>query len=286
MKITKLIPATTFLAACLLSAACSEVSESKPAAANPQAPGLGTAAAEAKPPPSATADNGGEPALPQSKDSAWAAERRAMVQQQLASRDIRDPRVLAAMGRVPRHLFIPEKQRAWAYQDHPVPIGLEQTISQPYIVAYMTQMLQLKKSDRVLEIGTGSGYQTAILGELAGEVDSIEIVPELGARAKKLLDQLGYRNIHVRVGDGYQGWPAKAPFAAIMVTAAPPKIPQPLLDQLAVGGRMIVPVGNLRQELVLIHRTENGYQRKNVLPVRFVPMTGEAQQSADRDNAP
>ena len=286
MKANKLIPTTTVFAAWLLLTACSDVSESMPAGANPQTPGLATAAAEPKTNASATAGNGGEPALPQSKDSAWAAERQAMVQQQLASREIRDPRVLAAMGRVPRHLFIPEKQRAWAYQDHPVPIGFGQTISQPYIVAYMTELLQLKKSDRVLEIGTGSGYQAAILGELAGEVDSIEIVPELSARAKKLLDQLGYRNIHVRVGDGYQGWPAKAPFAAIMVTAAPPKIPQPLLDQLAVGGRMIVPVGNLRQELVLIHRTENGYQRKNVLPVRFVPMTGEAQQSADRDNAP
>jgi protein-L-isoaspartate(D-aspartate) O-methyltransferase len=142
----------------------------------------------------------------------------------------------------------------------------------------MTQMLQLKKSDRVLEIGTGSGYQAAILGELVREVYSIEIVPQLGERSKKLLAKLGYRNIHVRVGDGYQGWPDKAPFDAIIVTAAPPKIPQPLLDQLAIGGRMIVPVGNLRQELVLIHRTENGYQRKNVLPVRFVPMTGEAQQ--------
>ena len=286
MKANKLLPATPLLAAGLLMTACSDVSDSIPAGANPQAPRLATVVAEPKTNASATAGNGTEPALPQSKDSAWAAERQAMVQRQLVRRDIRDPRVLAAMGRVPRHLFIPEKQRAWAYRDHPVPIGFEQTISQPYIVAYMTEMLQLKKSDRVLEIGTGSGYQAAILGKLAGEVYSIEIVPELGARAKKLLAQLGYRNIHVRVGDGYQGWPAKAPFAAIIVTAAPPKIPQPLLDQLAIGGRMIVPVGNLRQELVLIHRTENGYQRKNVLPVRFVPMTGEAQQSVDSDKSP
>ena len=286
MKVTKLIPATTLLATWLLLTACGDVTVPRPSAANPTAPQQATDSVKAKKPPDDKAKPSTAAAAAAPKAFGRTAERQAMVQQQLASRDIRDPRVLAAMGRVPRHLFIPEKQRAWAYRDHPVPIGLEQTISQPYIVAYMTEILQLKKSDRVLEIGTGSGYQAAILGELAGEVYSIEIVPQLGERSKKLLAKLGYRNIHVRVGDGYQGWPAKAPFAAIMVTAAPPKIPQPLLDQLAIGGRMIVPVGNLRQELVLIHRTENGYQRKNVLPVRFVPMTGEAQQSADRAKSP
>ncbi len=176
-------------------------------------------------------------------------------------------------------------RRQAAYEDHPLPIGLKQTISQPYIVAYMTQSLQLQKSDRVLEIGTGSGYQAAVLGELAQEVYTIEIIPQLGERSKKLLADLGYRNIHVRVGDGYQGWPDKAPFDAIIVTAAPPKLPQPLLDQLKIGGRMIIPVGNTRQELVFIRRTENGYDRKNVLPVAFVPMTGEAQRKPPPKNS-
>ena len=212
-----------------------------------------------------------------------AAEREAMVKQQLAARDIRDKHVLAAMRRVPRHLFIPEDRRDQAYQDHPVPIGLRQTISQPYIVAYMTQALNLQPEDRVLEIGTGSGYQAAVLGELAREVYSIEILPQLGERSKKLLALMGYRNIHVRIGDGYKGWPDKAPFDAIIVTAAPPKVPQPLLDQLKVGGRMIIPVGEIHQGLILIQRTATGYERRNVLPVRFVPMTGEAQKQSSRN---
>ena len=190
-----------------------------------------------------------------------------------------------AADRASSHLFVPENRRQAAYEDHPLPIGLKQTISQPYIVAYMTQSLQLQKSDRVLEIGTGSGYQAAVLGELAQEVYTIEIIPQLGERSKKLLADLGYRNIHVRVGDGYQGWPDKAPFDAIIVTAAPPKLPQPLLDQLKIGGRMIIPVGNTRQELVFIRRTENGYDRKNVLPVAFVPMTGEAQRKPPPKNS-
>tara|TARA_Y100000588_G_scaffold231221_1_gene244985 strand:- start:445 stop:1197 length:753 start_codon:yes stop_codon:yes gene_type:complete len=212
-----------------------------------------------------------------------AAEREAMVKRQLAARDIRDKHVLDAMRRVPRHLFIPEDRRDQAYQDHPVPIGLKQTISQPYIVAYMTQALKLQPGDRVLEIGTGSGYQAAVLGELAREVYSIEILPQLGERSKKLLALMGYRNIQVRIGDGYKGWPDKAPFDAIIVTAAPPKVPQPLLDQLKVGGRMIIPVGEIHQGLILIQRTATGYERRNVLPVRFVPMTGEAQKKSSRD---
>lgn len=209
-----------------------------------------------------------------------AAEREAMVKRQLAARDIHDKRVLDAMRQVPRHLFIPENGRREAYQDHPVPIGLRQTISQPYIVAYMTQALKLQPEDRVLEIGTGSGYQAAILGELVREVYSIEIIPQLGARSRKLLVQLGYDNIQVRIGDGYKGWPEKEPFDAIIVTAAPPQVPQPLLDQLKVGGRMIIPVGKFNQGLLLITRTATGYDRRNVMPVRFVPMTGEAQNKS------
>ena len=211
-----------------------------------------------------------------------AAERTAMVERQLVGRDIRDQRVLDAIRRVPRHLFVPENRRRAAYADQPLPIGLRQTISQPYIVAYMTQALKLHRHDRVLEIGTGSGYQAAILAELVREVFTIEIIPELGQRSRKLLTDLGYQNIHVRVGDGYQGWPDKAPFDAIIVTAAPPKLPQPLLAQLKIGGRMIIPIGNARQELVFIRRTEKGYERNTMLPVVFVPMTGEAQRRPTR----
>ncbi len=212
-----------------------------------------------------------------------AVERENMVKRQLALRDIRDKRVLDAMRRVPRHLFIPENLRGEAYEDHPVPIGLRQTISQPYIVAYMTQALELRPEDRVLEIGTGSGYQAAVLGEFAREVYSIEIVPLLGERSKKLLAKLNYGNVQVRIGDGYKGWPEEAPFDAIIVTAAPPRVPQPLLDQLKVGGRMIIPVGEIHQGLILIQRTTTGYERRNALPVRFVPMTGEAQKKENRE---
>ena len=205
-------------------------------------------------------------------------ERETMVSRQLVARGIRDKDVLDAMRKVPRHLFIPKDLRRHAYDDRPLPIGRGQTISQPYVVAFMSEALKLKPQDRVLEIGTGSGYQAAILGELVREVFTIEIVPELGERSKKLLSRLGYGNVNVRIGDGYKGWPEKAHFDAVIVTAAPPKVPQPLLSQLKIGGRMIIPVGNTRQELVVIHRTENGYERKNVLPVAFVPMTGEAQR--------
>ena len=203
-----------------------------------------------------------------------------MVKMQLSSRGIRDKPDLDAMQRVSRHLFIPESHRREAYADHPVPIGFRQTISQPYIVAFMTQALELRSEDRVLEIGTGSGYQAAILGELAREVFTIEIIPQLGERSKELLARLGYKNIQVRTGDGYKGWPEEAPFDAIVVTAAPPQVPQPLLDQLKVGGRMIIPVGEFNQGLILITRTAKGYERRNVLPVRFVPMTGEAQKKS------
>ena len=205
-------------------------------------------------------------------------ERNVMIARQLVTRGIFDEQVLDAMRRVPRHLFVPKDQHRHAYADRALPIGLGQTISQPYIVAFMSEALRLKPQDRVLEIGTGSGYQAAILGELVKQVYTIEIVPALGERSKKLLNQLGFGNINVMIADGYKGWSGKEPFDAVIVTAAPPKIPQPLLKQLKIGGRMIVPVGNARQELVIIHRTENGYERKTVLPVAFVPMTGEAQK--------
>ena len=199
--------------------------------------------------------------------------RERMVAEQMAARDIKDPRVLAAMGKVPRHLFVPADQQRLAYEDHPLPIGKDQTISQPYIVAYMSQALELKPSDTVLEIGTGSGYQAAVLGELAAEVYTIEIVKELADRAKQTLADAGYKNIHVRHGDGYAGWPEHAPFNAIMVTAAPDHVPQPLIDQLAPGGRMVIPVGDYFQELRLIQRTEQGVVERSTIAVRFVPLT-------------
>ena len=198
-----------------------------------------------------------------------------MVDDQLAARDIKDPRVLDAMRRVPRHEFVPEPLRGSAYADSPLPIGHDQTISQPYIVAFMTEALQLEPSHRVLEIGTGSGYQAAILGELAKEVYTIEIVAPLADRARETLKRLGYTNIHVRTGNGYLGWPEQAPFDRVMVTAAPDKIPQPLIEQLRVGGLMAIPVGVGDQELLILRKTEKGMETLRTLPVRFVPMTGK-----------
>ena len=206
------------------------------------------------------------------------SERMRMVERQLIARDITDPRVIDVMQRVPRHRFVPEDIRPRAYDDRPLPIGYRQTISQPYVVAYMTQALQLAPNARVLEIGTGSGYQTAVLAELAATVYSIEIVPPLAARAAATLDELGYDNVQVREGDGYAGWPEAAPFDAIMVTAAPDHVPQPLVDQLAVGGRMIIPVGAYRQTLTVLVRTGEGVTEEAALPVLFVPMTGEAER--------
>lgn len=212
------------------------------------------------------------------EDPAWTTERQRMVETQLATRDIRDPKVLAAMKRVPRHLFVPDNERRSAYGDGPLPIGQGQTISQPYIVAYMTQALDLQPGDRVLEVGTGSGYQAAVLAELVKEVYSIEIVPELARRAELVLMELGYTNVHVRAGDGYRGWPDKAPFDAIIVTAAPGHVPQPLVDQLAVGGKLVIPVGSWDQEMVIITKTDKGVLERRTIGVRFVPMTGEAQE--------
>lgn len=199
-----------------------------------------------------------------------------MVDTQLIQRGIEDLRVLEAMRKVPRHLFVDEALQDQAYNDHPIPIGDKQTISQPYIVALMTEMLQLKGPEKVLEIGTGSGYQTAVLAELAERVFSIERFPNLAYRANQVLQKLGYKNIIIRVGDGTLGWPDEAPFDGIMVTAGSPKVPQPLVDELAMGGRMVVPVGDrLSQELILVERVPEGINKTNLGGVRFVDLVGK-----------
>ena len=195
-----------------------------------------------------------------------------MVSSQIQARGVRNPRVLEAMCKVERHRFIPTDGQAFAYRDGPVAIGQGQTISQPYIVACMTEVLEPQPTDRVLEIGTGSGYQTAVLAELVAEVYTIENVERLAKRAETILSQLGYENIRLRLGDGHRGWPEAGPFDKLIVTAAPAKLPKALLDQLKPGGRMIVPVGRWRQELVLIHHTPDGCRREHLMPVRFVPM--------------
>lgn len=205
-----------------------------------------------------------------------------MVEEQIAGRGVEDVAVLDALRQVPRHLFIPENVRDQAYEDHPLPIGEGQTISQPYIVALMTQLADLGPDDKVLEIGTGSGYQAAVLSQLAREVYSIEILEPLGRRATGTLRRLGYDNVHVRVGDGYGGWPEEAPFDAILVTAAAPdQVPPPLEDQLKVGGRLVIPVGKYFQDLVVLTRTQEGKVRRSVIPVRFVPMTGEIENEPE-----
>ena len=208
----------------------------------------------------------------------FAKAREQMVEKQIKARGVRDRRVLEAMRKVPRHRFVKKEYWPEAYADEPLPIGYGQTISQPYIVAYMTEQLQLKGDEKVLEIGTGSGYQAAILAELAKDVYTIEIIPELAHHADSVLQSLGYQNVHVRVGDGYLGWPEAAPFDAIIVTAAPEQIPSPLLEQLKVGGRMIIPLGDFYQDLVLVVKTEKGIRKERKIPVRFVPMTGKAQE--------
>lgn len=213
----------------------------------------------------------------------YAVLRQKMLQQQFAGRDreaITRGEVLQAMGKVERHRFMPEDVRHLAYEDRAVPIGYEQTISQPYIVALMTQALDPKAGDRVLEIGTGSGYQAAVLAEIVDTVYTIEIVEALGIQAAVALEKAGYENVRTRIGDGYQGWSEEAPFDAIIVTCAPDHVPQPLVDQLRDGGRMVIPVGEVMrvQELILLQKREGQLHRTSVLPVRFVPMTGEARQ--------
>jgi len=221
------------------------------------------------------------PEAPPAGDS-YAPARERMVKEQLRPRGIRDARVLEAMARVPRHEMVPEPYRSLAYGDTPLPIGEGQTISQPFVVAYMTERLGLTGNERVLEVGTGSGYQAAVLAELAREVYTIEIVPALARRAAADLARLGYDRVRVREGDGYRGWPEAAPFDAILVTAAPDRIPDPLLEQLAVGGRMIIPVGEHDQRLVLVERRPEGLRITELLPVRFVPMTGEIEKQKPR----
>ncbi len=202
-----------------------------------------------------------------------ADRRRQMVESQIRSRGIHDPRVLAAMERVPRHRFVRAADIDAAYGDHPIDVGYAQTISQPYIVGYMTEQLTLPTGGRVLEIGTGSGYQTAVLAEIAADVYSIEIVPELAEQSRRLLKEMGYTNVHVRFGDGYVGWKEQAPFDAVIVTAAPDHLPQPLVGQLAMGGRLAVPVGRFDQDLIVYVKTPEGLEEQSRLPVRFVPLT-------------
>jgi len=209
-----------------------------------------------------------------------------MVREQLMARGIRDPRVLQAMGSVPRHALVPEAVRSMAYEDRPLPIGFGQTISQPYIVAAMTEVLELEGDERVLEIGTGSGYQAAVLAELCREVFSIELEKALADRAREDLARLGYTNVHVRNGDGYRGWPEAAPLYASVVTAAPDHVPPALVEQLAVGGRMIIPVGRALQDLLLVTRTEDGVDQRVLMGVRFVPMRGEAEGDVPADSGP
>ncbi len=202
--------------------------------------------------------------------------RRKMIRQQIADRGVRDPRVLEAMLRVPRHLFVPEEIRYRAYDDCPLPIGEGQTISQPYMVAWMTELLELRGTERVLEIGTGSGYQAAVLCELAGEVYSIELHPRLAREAEGRLRALGYANFSIRAGDGTLGWPEKAPFDGIMVTAGSPSVPQPLLEQLAEGGRLVIPVGSTgMQMLTLVRRKENRFLTTEEGSCIFVPLVGK-----------
>jgi protein-L-isoaspartate(D-aspartate) O-methyltransferase len=209
----------------------------------------------------------------------YAEPRREMVAEQIQARGIRNAKVLAAMGRVPRHEFVPALLRGLAYNDRPLPIGHGQTISQPFIVAFMTEALNPAPTDRVLEIGTGSGYQAAVLAELVAKVYTIEIVPPLGERARADLARLKYDNVLVRIGDGYEGWSEHAPFDAIIVTCSPAQVPAPLIEQLRDGGRMIIPVGDASsgQELYLLEKRGGKVVQRAVLPVRFVPMTGKAQ---------
>jgi protein-L-isoaspartate(D-aspartate) O-methyltransferase len=215
----------------------------------------------------------------QETEETYRARRETMVREQIERRGIKDKAVLAAFRKVPRHRFVPAIARQLAYTDGPLPIGKGQTISQPEIVAMMTALIKPDKKMRVLEIGTGSGYQAAILAECVEQVDSIEVVPELGKTAETVLRELGYDNVKTRIGDGYEGWAERAPYDAIILTAAPPhEIPRPLLEQLKVGGRLVAPVGRSEQRLVRIIKTKTGFDRKVIADVRFVPMTGKAQE--------
>ena len=210
------------------------------------------------------------------------ALRHSMVEQQVKGRGITQPEVLAAMEQVPRHLFVPDALRDQAYRDQPLVLGQGRTVYQPYVVALMTSLLDLKHGDKVLEIGTGSGYHAAVLSRIAREVYSVEIVEPVASQASKRLSVLGYHNVEVRVGDGYQGWAEKAPFDAIILSAAPPYIPKPLINQLRVGGKMVVPVGGFLQDLLVITRTADGIEKTKVIPVRLSPMKGQVQDGQKR----
>ncbi|MBA4379880.1 MAG: protein-L-isoaspartate O-methyltransferase [Anaerolinea sp.] len=206
----------------------------------------------------------------------YQAERKRMVAEQIAQRGIRDPRLLAVMEALPRHRFVPPDHLVWAYSDGPLPIGFGQTISQPYIVAFMTDALHLTGPERVLEVGAGSGYQAAVLGKMAAEVHTVEFIPELAAQAEAALKELGFANVQVHVGDGSLGWPACAPYDAILVAAAAPRVPQPLLEQLAEGGRLILPVGSQGfQQLEIWEMRAGKYEQESGIPVAFVPLRGE-----------
>ena len=203
--------------------------------------------------------------------------RHAMVQEQVKQRGITKPEVLAAMEQVPRHLFVPDSLRAEAYSDRPLVLGPGRSVYQPYVVALMTSLLELKKGDKVLEIGTGSGYHAAVLSRIAREVYSVEIVETVANQASKRLSVLGYHNVEVRVGDGYRGWPDKAPFDAILLSAGTPRVPRLLIDQLRVGGKMVVPVGGFFQDLLVITKAADGIEKRTVIPVRLSPMKGKVQ---------
>lgn len=228
--------------------------------------------------PAATGCNSQGGATAEPSEPVWTMQREEMVSRQIEARGVKDPLVLESLRVVPRHLFVPENYRESAYGDSPLPIGDSQTISQPYIVALMSELLEVQAGDTVLEIGTGSGYQAAVLAQMGIEVRSIEIRERLCQRATATLSELGYESVEVRCGDGYGGWPDKAPFDGIIVTAAPERIPDPLLDQLAVGANMVIPVGDFYQELKVITRTDEGFEERPVIPVRFVPMTGEIER--------
>jgi protein-L-isoaspartate(D-aspartate) O-methyltransferase len=219
---------------------------------------------------------GGTAAQPTEPD--WKMQRERMVSDQIEARGVKDPLVLQSMRTVPRHLFVPENYRDAAYHDSPLPIGDSQTISQPYIVALMSELLEVGTGQKVLEIGTGSGYQAAVLAEMGVSVCSIEIRPRLCEKAAETLAALEFDSVQVRCGDGYGGWPEEAPFDGIIVTAAPERVPDPLLEQLAMGARMVIPVGDFYQELKVITKTPDGYDERSVIPVRFVPMTGEIER--------
>ena len=212
----------------------------------------------------------------------WAERRAMMVRDQIEARGVRSKRVLDALRAVPRERFVPERVRRYATDDRPLSIGFNQTISQPYIVAYMTELLRIDRRHRVLEIGTGSGYQAAVLATLSDHVYSIEIVPQLAERARRTLAELGFETVHLRTGDGYQGWPEHAPYDRIILTAAPPELPQALVEQLAAGGRLVAPIGSTpnNQSLDLVTKDRDGrVRRRSQLPVRFVPMVPGASRA-------